>query len=100
MAPHSVVSVNRTENPHRRRNRSGIVVLATGITRARRAAGLSQRKLARKAGVSTTTLNELEGALIDPRFTTVQKIARALLMSTDGLIEAGQQRKKKLERVA
>ncbi|HEV3418352.1 MAG TPA: helix-turn-helix transcriptional regulator [Pirellulales bacterium] len=54
------------------------VVLARKILRRRRAAGLSQIELAKRAGVRVETLNRLEHAKHSPNVTTVNKIVRAL----------------------
>ena len=51
--------------------------------------GYSQRELARQAGVSSTTVYflELEKAVKDPHPNTLKKIADALGISIDDLIE-------------
>jgi len=54
------------------------VSIARDIITRRRAAGLSQRQLAKQAGVRTETINRLESAKHVPRIPTVQKIDRAL----------------------
>jgi len=54
------------------------VLLARKIIRRRRAAGLSQVELARRAGVRVETLSRLEHAKHSPNVATVDKIVRAL----------------------
>jgi transcriptional regulator with XRE-family HTH domain len=49
------------------------------ITRHRRAAGLSQRELARRAGTSSATLHRYEKGLVDPTTGTLNRILRACL---------------------
>ena len=49
----------------------------------REAAGLSQDGLARAAGLSTSTVAKIERLDIDPSWTTVQALARALGVSTE-----------------
>ena len=52
--------------------------LARKIIRRRRALGLSQSELARRAGLRVETLNRLEKARTTPTIVTVDKIDRAL----------------------
>lgn len=44
----------------------------------RESAGMSQETLARAAGVSTSTVSKMEQRSIDPSWSTVQALARAL----------------------
>ena len=44
---------------------------------ARRRAGLSQRDLARKAGVPQSTVGRIEAGLVDPRLSTFSDLLRA-----------------------
>lgn len=53
-------------------------VLARDILRERRALGLSQAELARRAGIRVETLNRLEQGRHSPNVETVKKIDRAL----------------------
>jgi transcriptional regulator with XRE-family HTH domain len=48
------------------------------LRRLRDAAGFSQEGLARAAGLSTSTVAKIEQRGIDPSWTTVQALARAL----------------------
>jgi DNA-binding XRE family transcriptional regulator len=48
------------------------------MVRARRAADLTQEKLAERAGVSRVTVYKMETENIDPRLSTVEEIARAM----------------------
>lgn len=52
--------------------------LARKIIRQRRAAGLTQAELARRAGIRPETLNRIEKAKATADIATVEKIARAL----------------------
>jgi DNA-binding XRE family transcriptional regulator len=54
------------------------VVLARTIIRGRRAAGLTQAELAKRAGVRVETLSRLEHAKHSPNVATVDRIVRAL----------------------
>jgi len=55
------------------------VSLARKIIRRRRAAGLTQTELARRAGIRVETLNRIEQARHSPSVPTVAKIEKALL---------------------
>jgi DNA-binding XRE family transcriptional regulator len=52
--------------------------LAQKLVRRRRAAGLSQAKLARRAGVRPETLNRIERGRTTPDFATVRKLVVAM----------------------
>jgi transcriptional regulator with XRE-family HTH domain len=52
--------------------------LARAIIRRRRAAGLSQAELARRAGIQPAVLNRIENARVDAGTATVDKIVAAL----------------------
>jgi len=63
-------------------------MLAENIRRLRKKKGLSQEKLARIADISNNTLVKIEmGMAKEPTITTVRKIARALDVSIDKLVE-------------
>jgi transcriptional regulator with XRE-family HTH domain len=68
-------------------------VLPRRITRLRRLLRLSQAELARKAGLTASTISQLEGGQHDPRCATVEAIARVLgvvpgyLLGADAEIE-------------
>ncbi len=48
------------------------------LKKLREAAGLSQDKLAHAAGLSTSTISKIEQQAIDPVWSTVEKLGRAL----------------------
>jgi DNA-binding XRE family transcriptional regulator len=52
--------------------------LAEKLRRRRRAAGLSQAELARRAGVRSETLNRIERGHTEPDFTTIRKLVLAI----------------------
>jgi DNA-binding XRE family transcriptional regulator len=52
--------------------------LAEKIRVRRRAAGLSQAELARRAGVRTETLNRIERGHTEPDFATIRKLVTAM----------------------
>lgn len=52
---------------------------------ARKRAGLTIRELAEKIEVSPTTIQNIESGKVDPRMSTMQKIAEACGVSTDKL---------------
>jgi ribosome-binding protein aMBF1 (putative translation factor) len=52
--------------------------LARKLIRDRRAAGLSQAELARRAGLRVETLNRIEKLKLTPSVATVEKLDRAL----------------------
>jgi DNA-binding XRE family transcriptional regulator len=60
------------------------VILARKIIRRRRAAGLSQVELARRAGIRPETLNRLEQGKHSPSIATVDKLDRALTKVESG----------------
>lgn len=61
--------------------------LAKNITRLRKAKGLSQEKLARLADVANNTLIKMEsGENQNPTLDTLKKVAKALDVSVDELI--------------
>lgn len=63
-------------------------MLADNIRRFRQKKGLSQEKLARLADISNNTLVKIEmGMAKEPTITTVRKIASALDVSIDELVE-------------
>lgn len=53
------------------------MISARLLTYARRRAGLSQRALARKAGVPHSTVARIELGLLSPRIETLEKLLRA-----------------------
>jgi DNA-binding XRE family transcriptional regulator len=52
--------------------------LAEKLRRRRRASGLSQVELARRAGVRSETLNRIERGRTEPDFTTIRKLVLAM----------------------
>ena len=62
--------------------------LSEEMKRLRNERFLSQRDLARKAGVSPTTIMHLEtGESADPRLSTVRKVAEALEVDPNTLVD-------------
>jgi DNA-binding XRE family transcriptional regulator len=62
--------------------------LSEELLRLRKESFLSQRDLAQKAGVSPTTIMHLEtGESVDPRLSTVRKIAEALGVDPNSLVD-------------
>jgi ribosome-binding protein aMBF1 (putative translation factor) len=53
-------------------------LIAEGLVRDRQAAGLTQRELARRAGIRVETLNRAERGVVVPDVRTLRKIERAL----------------------
>lgn len=49
----------------------------TFLARIRGEIGLSQRELARRAGVPQSTVGRIEAGLLDPRIGTVERLLRA-----------------------
>ena len=63
-------------------------MLAENIKRFRKDRGLSQDKLSKLAGVTLTTLVKMEsGANDNPKIKTLQKIAGALEVTVNDLLE-------------
>lgn len=57
------------------------------LKKLRDEAGLTQEELARRAGLSVHTISKLEQKDLDPAWSTVQKLAKALELSTDAFTE-------------
>ena len=58
------------------------------LKKLRRRAMLTQEQLAQKSGVGITTINRIEtGAVEDPHFSTLRKLARALDAKPRELLE-------------
>lgn len=63
---------------------------STRIRTRRKELGLSQQRLAEKAGLALSQVSKLEqGAITDPHVSTVRKLAKALEISVCELIEEG-----------
>ena len=56
-------------------------LIAQGLVRDRQAAGLTQRELARRAGIRVETLNRAERGVVVPDVRTLRKIERAIKSS-------------------
>ena len=64
-----------------------IEVVAGRVKELRRAAGLEEQELARRAGISLQTVSNLEtGRLRDLKLSTLSKIAAALSVSPEELL--------------
>jgi|SRR5215217_1552645 transcriptional regulator with XRE-family HTH domain len=62
--------------------------LSTNIRTARKARGLSQEAVARRADISLNLMGRIElGSVRNPHYTTIHGIARALGMTVDELVE-------------
>jgi transcriptional regulator with XRE-family HTH domain len=60
------------------------------VRELRKAAGLTQQALAVKAGVSVSVVQHIEqGAIPDPRVSTLVQLARAMGVPLDALVEDG-----------
>ena len=60
--------------------------LAEKLVRRRKAAGLSQAELARRAGVRAETLNRIERARSTPDFSTIRKLVVAMNTAEQQLV--------------
>jgi len=60
--------------------------LGTRIRKARERARISQAELARRIGISLTSMNAIERGHTDPRASRIVAIARELGVSTDALL--------------
>ncbi|MFQ6074580.1 MAG: CBS domain-containing protein [Candidatus Bathyarchaeia archaeon] len=58
---------------------SSILTSADDIRRLRRTAGLTQKELAKRAGVSQSLIARIERGTVDPRLSTLQKIVKAII---------------------
>jgi transcriptional regulator with XRE-family HTH domain len=64
-----------------------VVYIGKNLRDARFRAGLTQEELAKKAGVTQTTITRIERDAVQPEVTTVRKLAAALDVSIAGLLE-------------
>jgi|SRR5690606_813153 len=64
--------------------------LAANIKRLREEAGLSQKGLAELSGVPRPTIAHLESGQANPTLSVVMKVAAALCVNIDGLMEEGE----------
>ena len=63
------------------------------VRATRKAAGISQEEVARRAGVSLNVINRLErGVILDPHYSTLRGIAHALGMPVEQLVAEGEAR--------
>ena len=70
-----------------------IEVVAGRVRELRRAAGLEEQELARRAGISLQTVSNLEtGRLRDLKLSTLSKIAAALSVSPEELLSPADRR--------
>jgi transcriptional regulator with XRE-family HTH domain len=58
------------------------------VLEARRRGGLTQRELARRAGVSRTTIAEIEAGTRDPGIETLRKVLRGAGLALDARLTA------------
>lgn len=63
-----------------------MVTLGQAIQKARIEQRLKQKELVKKTGISQKYLSQIEHDRVDPSFSKVQCIARALQVSLDALI--------------
>jgi transcriptional regulator with XRE-family HTH domain len=66
-----VVRQKRTDNGE-------VVKIGTQVKRLRERALLTQEELAGRAGIGTATLNRIERDRVEPHFSTIRKLAKAL----------------------
>jgi transcriptional regulator with XRE-family HTH domain len=73
--------VSRLTNARRR------VSIGDKVRATRKAVGISQEEVARRAGVSLNVINRLErGVILDPHYSTLRGIARALRVPVEDLV--------------
>jgi transcriptional regulator with XRE-family HTH domain len=60
---------------------------AANLRRQRKAAGLSQEQLASRSGLHPTEISRLERATREPRLGTIARLARALDIGAETLLE-------------
>ena len=60
---------------------------AANLRNQRKAAGLSQEQLASRSGLHPTEISRLERATREPRLGTIARLARALGIGADTLLE-------------
>jgi transcriptional regulator with XRE-family HTH domain len=67
------------------------VTIGDKVRATRKAAGISQEEVARRAGVSLNVINRLErGVITDPHYSTLRGLARALNMPVEELVAEGE----------
>jgi transcriptional regulator with XRE-family HTH domain len=63
------------------------VSIGDKVRATRKAAGISQEEVARRAGVSLNVINRLErGVILDPHYSTLRRIASALGVPVEDLV--------------
>ncbi len=68
--------------------RKNLSSVAENIRSRRKKAGISQDKLSKLAGITLHTITKIEiGATPDPRISTVKRVADALHVSVDALLQ-------------
>ncbi len=67
------------------------MVRVTRLREWRERRALTQRELAAKAGMTVSTVNRIENGLQRPRISTVRKLAEALGVAPEELIDWGAQ---------
>ena len=64
-----------------------ILVLAQQVTARRQAAGLSQRELAKHAGLGPNGVNRMEKAAVDPALSSIERVAIVLNTTPSQLLD-------------
>lgn len=64
-----------------------MVKIGANLKRARERRVLTQRQLAKQAGVWHPTVSRIENDLVEPHFSTIQKLAKALGVDPTELVE-------------
>ncbi len=68
-------------------DQAAVEKFAGNLTRCKKRAGLSQPKIADRAGLSRGEISQLERAKREPRLTTIAKLAEALEVEISELFE-------------
>ena len=76
----------------------GARAVAEALKGLREARGLTQRALAEKAGVGYVTIARLEVAILDPRLSTLERLAKALGVTVAEIIGEGRPTKRRAGR--
>ncbi len=69
--------------------------LGTWIAKLRKLRGLGQDKLTEEAGLARGTLSKIENGIVDPRATTIVKVAHALEINPHEVLKMGLDRRER-----
>ncbi|MDE2102500.1 MAG: helix-turn-helix transcriptional regulator [Patescibacteria group bacterium] len=76
-----------------------VLTLAQQVSAKRKAAGLSQHQLAKYAGLGTNGVNRLEKAAVDPKLSSIERVAIVLGSTPSDLLKETDSNLSRLESI-